>query len=49
MLQSTHSHTKDIIKEVVKKHCEAKKGYETVIHGLKEQIAHKEAEVGLEC
>lgn len=27
------------------KHCEAKKGYETVIHGLKEQIAHKEAEV----
>ncbi|KAG8269238.1 hypothetical protein J6590_004535 [Homalodisca vitripennis] len=44
-LKEMDSQFKKIIDELVKKHCEVKKGYETVIHGLKEQIAHKEAEV----
>uniref|UniRef100_A0A1B6KDJ3 Uncharacterized protein n=1 Tax=Graphocephala atropunctata TaxID=36148 RepID=A0A1B6KDJ3_9HEMI len=44
-LKEMDSQFKRIIDEIVKKHCEVKKGYETVVYGLKEQIAHKEAEV----
>ncbi|XP_054258222.1 girdin homolog isoform X2 [Macrosteles quadrilineatus] len=44
-LQATEDQSKKIIDEIVKKHCEAKKAYENVILGLKEQIVQKEAEV----